>query len=109
MSARALEFVETWVSDKIAALERDPNPGKPAAKAWAAQCSDAARTVGIPQAEIDDAFDDLTAYMAGQIEESAERDGVRTDDEHPAILVDRDDVRLVEEAEDEADAAEKDE
>ena len=34
----------------------------------------AAAAAGIPQSEIEDTFDDLPAFMAGEIEEAKERD-----------------------------------
>ena len=78
MSARALEFVETWVSEKIAQegypLEGENSP----AKEWAAECIEAAREEGIPSTEIEEAFDDLTEFIDGELEEARERD----EDEH---------------------------
>jgi hypothetical protein len=74
MSGRALEFVETWVSEKIEQMgypaEGEPSP----AKDWAAQCVAAALAEGIPATEIADAFDDLAAFIDGEIEEARERD-----------------------------------
>jgi len=64
MSERAIEFVEVWVSEHI----RDESAPDP--KALAAQCLDAAKSKGIPEAEIKDAFEDLAAFIAGEIEES---------------------------------------
>jgi hypothetical protein len=52
MSERALAFVESWVVEKAAA-----------------------QAEGIPKAEIDEAIDDLPAFMAGQIKESVDREG----------------------------------
>jgi hypothetical protein len=46
MSERAIEFV-----------------------ALAAQCVEAAKAEGIPESEIKDAFDDLAAFIAGEIQE----------------------------------------
>ena len=74
MSARALEFVETWVSEKIEAMETLPAEGdEAAAKAWAAECLQAALDEDIPAAEIQEAFDDLAEFIAGEIEEARER------------------------------------
>jgi hypothetical protein len=74
MSARALEFVETWVSDKI---EEEGYPEQDrqqsVAKEWAAECQDAAMQEGIPGQEIGEAFDDLAAFIEGEIEEARER------------------------------------
>ena len=53
MSARALEFVETWVSEKIEAMETLPAAGdESAAKALANECFQAALDENIPAAEI---------------------------------------------------------
>ena len=65
MSERAIEFVEVWVSEHVRVGEA---PGD--AKALAAQCLAAAKSAGIPQAEIEDAFEDLAAFIAGEIEEA---------------------------------------
>jgi len=79
MSQRALEFVETWVSENIKATGDEADGDKPeadntaAAAALAAQCLKAARAEGIPQSEIQEAFDDLTAFIAGEIEEANDR------------------------------------
>jgi hypothetical protein len=74
MSARALEFVETWVSEKI---EEESCPEQErqqsAAKEWAAECRDAAMQEGILGQEIDEAFDDLVEFIEGQVEEARER------------------------------------
>jgi len=79
MSQRALEFVETWVSENIKATGDEAEGDKPegdntaAATALAAQCLKAARAEGIPQSEIQEAFDDLAAFIAGEIEEANDR------------------------------------
>lgn len=81
MSARALEFVETWVSEKIAQegypLEEENSP----AKEWAAECIGAAQEEGIPSSEIEEAFDDLAEFIDGELEEARERDEDEHDDE----------------------------
>ena len=83
MSARALEFVETWVSEKIEEIKVLPAEGdEAAAKAWAAECLQAALDEDIPAAEIQEAFDDLAEFIAGEIEEERER-REETDDEGP--------------------------
>ncbi len=80
MSARALEFVEEWVSERL-------EQGYPAAdddaqiKAWAAACLAAARAEGISDLEITEVFDDLAAFIGGQIDEARERDEEPADDE----------------------------
>ncbi len=111
MSERALEFVETWVEGKIVAM-RFPTAGAgpmalPAddsqAKLLAAQCLKAAQDQGIPAAEISEAFDDLAAFIAGQIEEARDQNAERAGgDEHPLRLVEDDDPRVIDEEEDEA-------
>ena len=74
MSKRALEFVETWVSEKIeekgVPAEGEASP----AKEWAAECIEAANKEGIPTLEINEAFDDLAEFIDGEIEEARERD-----------------------------------
>jgi len=81
MSARALEFVETWVTEKIAQegypLEGAASP----AKEWAAECVAAALEEGIPASEIEEAFDDLEEFIDGELEEARERDEDEHDDE----------------------------
>jgi hypothetical protein len=85
MSARALEFVETWVSEKIEKMETLPAEGDEATpKAWANECLQAALEEGIPAAEIQEAFDDLAEFIAGEIEEARERrEATEDDDEAP--------------------------
>jgi hypothetical protein len=74
MSARALEFVETWVSEKIEAMKLPAEGDDAQARALAAQCIQAANAEGIPETEVKDAFDDLAAFIGGQIDEARERD-----------------------------------
>jgi hypothetical protein len=74
MSVRALEFVETWVSEKIE-KEGFPEEGEDSpAKKWAAACVQAASEEGIPASEISEAFDDLAAFIDGELEEARDRD-----------------------------------
>jgi hypothetical protein len=74
MSSRALEFVETWVSGKIEETGKLPAEGdEAAAKAWANECFQAAPDEDIPAAEIQEAFDNLAEFIAGEIEEERER------------------------------------
>jgi len=81
MSARALEFVETWVSEKIE-KEGYPEEGEASpAKAWAAECVNAAGEEGIPALEISEAFDDLAEFIDGELEEARERDEGEDEDE----------------------------
>lgn len=65
MSERAIEFVEVWVSEHIRDAQGALDP-----KALAAQCLAAAKSEGIPEAEIKDAFEDLAAFIGGEIEEA---------------------------------------
>jgi hypothetical protein len=81
MSKRALEFVETWVSEKIeekgVPTEGEASP----AKEWAAECIKAANDEGIPALEINEAFDDLPEFIDGEIEEAREREEDEEDDD----------------------------
>jgi hypothetical protein len=100
MSARALEFVETWVSEKIEGSEKLPAEGdEAAAKAWATECFQAALDEGIPAAEIQEAFDNLAEFIGGEIEEARERNAGLPDDEGNEEL-----FRDAEDKEDEEDA-----
>lgn len=101
MSERALEFVETWVSQKIDAMKFPTTVDGSHPKALASQCMEDARRNGIAESEIDEAFDDLAAFIAGQIEEAHDRDADRSGELHPGELVADDDPRLVDEEEDE--------
>ena len=81
MSKRALEFVETWVSEKIEE-KGVPKEGEASpAKEWAAECVEAANEEGIPAPEISEAFDDLAEFIDGEIEEAREREEDEEDDE----------------------------
>lgn len=74
MSERIIAFVENWVSENVHA-EGHPADGKNTqAKALAEQCRAEAIKAGIPESEINDEFDDLTAFMAGQMTEANERE-----------------------------------
>jgi hypothetical protein len=61
MSERALAFVEEWVN------EYEPEGDTSAASALAQKCLSEAKADGITEAEIKEAIDDLTQFMAGQI------------------------------------------
>ncbi len=74
MSTRAVEFVENWVSENIDEDDVDPAEMEEEAAALAARCLEEAVASGIPQSEIEDTFDDLTAFIAGEIEELHRRD-----------------------------------
>lgn len=107
MSVRALEFVETWVSEKIAAKDvaaagRTASGLAAQAKSLADQCVKDAQGNGIPKSEIDQAFDDLAAFIAGQIGEARDRGADRSGEAHPGSLIETDDTRVIDEEEDEA-------
>ncbi|MFZ0723163.1 MAG: hypothetical protein WAM99_20080, partial [Xanthobacteraceae bacterium] len=59
---------------------------------------------GIPKSEIDQAFDDLAAFIAGQIDEARDRGADRSGEAHPGSLIETDDTRVIDEKEDEEDA-----
>jgi hypothetical protein len=91
MSKRALEFVETWVSEKIEE-EGVPKEGEASpAKKWAAECVEAANEEGIPALEISEAFDDLAEFIDGEIEEAREREEGEEDDDDEEDEGDEDD------------------
>jgi hypothetical protein len=81
MSARALEFVETWVTEKIAQEGYPLEGANSPAKEWAAECVEAAQQAGIPASEIAEAFDDLAEFIGGELEEARERDEDEHDDD----------------------------
>jgi len=98
MSARALEFVETWVSEKIEARDFSAG-GSTQANILATQCVQDAQKDSISKSEIDEAFDDLAAFILGEIDEARNRGADRSGEVDPANLVEDDDVRLIEEEE----------
>ena len=107
MSARAIEFVETWVEDKIEAMDvaaaaKSAAHLRAQAKSLADQCVKDAQGNGIPKSEIDRAFDDLSAFIAGQIGEARDRGADRSGEAHPGRLVETDDPRVIDEEQDEA-------
>jgi hypothetical protein len=77
MSERALAFVEGWVTDHVHPEGSEPEGDITRAKRLAEECLLAANAEGIPKAEIDQVVEDLTAFMAGQIEEVTDREGGR--------------------------------
>jgi hypothetical protein len=110
MGTRAVEFVETWVSEKVEAMDMNaPVSGDEAqAKQLAAACISAAANEGIPSSEIDEVFDDLAAFIEGEIGEARDREADEDDDEDDASLIDDDDARLdMEDDDDEEDAEDK--
>lgn len=109
MSTRAVEFVETWVTEKIDAMVMDqPASGDDAqAKTLAAQCVSDALNEGIPSSEIDDVFDDLAAFIKGEIEEARDREAADSDDDGDGSLIADDDARLDADDDDSADGQDK--
>jgi hypothetical protein len=96
MSERALEFVETWVSEKIEEMEELPGEdNEKALKALADECLKAALEEGTPASEIQDAFDDLAEFIGGEIEEERDRREGKDEDDGGALF--RDDVEDAEE------------
>lgn len=92
MSARALEFVETWVAEKIEKMEALPAEGDEAtAKALANECFQAALDEDIPAAEIQEAFDDLAEFIAGEIDEERDRRAETEDDDEEPLSDEEDD------------------
>jgi hypothetical protein len=79
MSKRALEFVETWVSEHIYPEGSPPKVDASSAEALAASCRVAANAAGISDAEIGEQFDNLTAFVAGQIQEAADKLSAKED------------------------------
>jgi hypothetical protein len=81
MTMRAVEFVENWVSENIDEDAAEAGDVDALAAELAAKCLEAADAEGIPRSEIDDTFDDLAAFIAGEIEESEDRDEPDDEDE----------------------------
>jgi len=87
MSARAVEFVETWVSEQIEEMDELPAQGNDTvAKKLASQCVQAALEENVPATEIQAAFDDLAAFIDNEIEEERERREGRDEDDDETFL-----------------------
>jgi hypothetical protein len=97
MSESVIEFVETWVDEKIEAMDAAPADIDAQAKTLAAACIADAQNGGLTQSDINDTFDDLAAFIAAEIEEAFDTDD-RSDDGFN--LVDDDDARLVDDKDD---------
>jgi len=67
MSERAIAFVEEFVSENIHAEGYEPEGDESKAAAFAVQCASEAKEAGIPDSEMKDAFESLTAFMAEAI------------------------------------------
>jgi hypothetical protein len=92
VSERALEFVETWVSEAIDDMDELPAKGDTAkAQALAAACIKAAHQEDITETEIKEAFDDLAAFIGGQIEEERDREEGEEDEDDDDDSEDEDD------------------
>ena len=75
MSKRALAFLEEWTSDNIDPEDFEDEAAENAhAKELADRFLKDAAAEGIPKAEIDDVVDDLTSFMAEQVDEANERE-----------------------------------
>lgn len=107
MSESAIEFVETWVDDKIEEMDAPPTNIEALAKTLATECIAEAQNGGLTQSDINDTFDDLAAFIAAEIEEAFDRSD-RSDED--LSLVADDDARLVngDDDEDDEDAEKKD-
>ena len=78
----------TWASEKIEEMKTLPAEGvEAAAKALANECFKAAMEEDIPAAEIQEAFDDLAEFIAGEIEEAREREEELSGDEDDEELL----------------------
>ena len=101
MSERALAFVEEWVSGHVSAEDKSGDE-QARARALADRCRADAGAQGISTSEIGEAIDDLTAFMAGAIEEAAEREAHAEQGEYVKPIPDLVDVEGVENAEEDA-------
>ncbi len=106
MSESVIEFVENWVDEKIEKMDAAPADIEAQAKTLAAACIADAQNDGLTQSEINDTFDDLAAFIAGEIEEAFEMNDDRSDESFD--LVDDDDARLVDGDDDKKDDDKKD-
>jgi hypothetical protein len=94
MSKRALEFVETWVEEKIEEEGIPQEGGESPAKKWAEECIKAADDEeGIPALEISEAFDNLAEFIDGEIEEAREREEGEEEDDDEEDEDDEDDEK----------------
>ena len=105
MSESAIEFVETWVDEKIEKMDAAPADIEAQAKTLAAACIADAQNDGLTQSDINDTFDDLAAFIAAEIEEAFDVN----DESDEGLLVDDDDARLVDGKDDDEDEKDEDE
>jgi hypothetical protein len=80
MSDRAFEFVENWTADNINAEGYQPEGDLTLARSYAQRCIAEAKEAGIPESEINDAFEDIVNFMSGEIEEANNREVQRLAD-----------------------------
>ena len=80
MSERAIGFVESWVSEHVNAEGSAPEGDDSRARAFATACLMAAAAAGIPEAEITESIDDLTSFMAGEMQDANDREVERLAD-----------------------------
>ena len=71
--------METWVSEHIDPEEIPSQVDVLEAKALAASCRAAASAAGIPDAEIGEQSDNLATFIAGRIEEAADKLSAKDD------------------------------
>jgi hypothetical protein len=69
-----VEHSQEWTSENTHCEAGAPESDNTRAKELADQFLVAAAAAGIPKSEIDDAVDDLTSFMASQIQGVRERD-----------------------------------
>jgi hypothetical protein len=70
MSERAIAFVENWISENIHATGYEPEGNGSQSMALAARCLASAKSEGITEAEMNDAFDSLPRFIAGAIKDA---------------------------------------
>jgi hypothetical protein len=82
MSERAIAFVEEFVDEHVHAEGYEPEGDSSKARSLAEHCLSAAKSAGISEAEMKDAFDNLTRFMAAAIKDA--------NDDEVQRLVDKD-------------------
>jgi hypothetical protein len=80
MSERAIAFVEKWVSENVSAEPNEPDSDESKAAVYAVQCAAEAKEVGIPDSELNDAFESLTAFMSAAIVSATDEERDRSKD-----------------------------
>ncbi|GGC58449.1 DUF768 domain-containing protein [Chelatococcus reniformis] len=68
MSDKAAEFVETWISNNVHTLFRDPAPAETDAQRLVSACLAEAEADGLSRTTIEATFGDLTTRMSGALE-----------------------------------------